>query len=478
MVVPQRIGPAGCEASRRVRRSLFVTCSTGIAVFVGILWYNVNLARQDALHSACRSPLGTLHLALWNYHDVHGHFPPAYLVNEDGTPIHSWRVLVLPYMDEQQLYDEYSFDEPWNGPNNIHLAHKMPTSYHCPSERESDSMTNYAVIVGKDTVFPFDVPTSSRDVRDGRTILVAEIADSDILWTEPRDLAAATMSFSINHASLPSISSARHRGPLVTTTGRRPTYTLSQDLDPETLRAFSTIAAGDEISMVKFQDTGFESFGNSVATDQTLRDLSCWNQVQGLWLNHSSVTDAGIRCLRGATRLSSLDLSSTEVTDEALEHLKELPELYSVNLRGTQVSPRGVLDLLKSSEYLQIVFSEGWISNVENPHGVQLELSGPSITGEQLRRFGIVRAPAYVDLDGVALTDEFLMNLVAGFVDLRRLRISNTQVTDAGLKQLAEFGSLRGLYFQDIQGVSDEGINRLQQALPNCKVTSNYRVLR
>jgi hypothetical protein len=163
--------------------------------------------------------------------------------------------------------------------------------------------------------------------------------------------------------------------------------------------------------MVKFRDTGFERLGSSAVTDQILREFSYWNKVSGLWLSRSKVPDAGIGWLRGATRLYSLNLSDTEVTDAALEHLRGLPELYSLNLRGTQVSPRGVLELIASSDYMQIAFPGGWVSKVENVHGFQLELSSPAITGEQLKFFGIVRASASLDLDGIALTDEGLANL-------------------------------------------------------------------
>lgn len=473
MAAPKRTEKTGREDSRRVHWIVIVISGIGLAVLVGVLWHSVDIARQAALHSSCSWPVSKLHLAMHNYHAVHGHFPPAFLADEDGTPIHSWRVLILPYIDEQQLYDAYSFDEPWNGPNNIRLAHKMPETYHCPSEPESDSMTNYVVIVGKDTAFPFDQPTSYEDFCDGRdnTILVAEIADSVIFWTEPRDLAADTMSSTVNHESLPSISSARRRGPFVNTAGPITSHSLSHNLDPETLRAFTTLAAGDEISMVEFRDTGFESLGHSAVTDQILRDFNYWNKVSGLWLSRSKVTDAGIEYLRGATRLYSLNLSGTEVTDATLEHLKGLPELHSVNLRGTQVSPRGVLELIASSDSMQIAFPGGWVWKLENAHGFQLKLSSPAVTGELLKLFGTVRAQAYLDLDGIALTDEGLASL-GGFEDLRTLRISNTQISSAGLNHLAGLASLREL---DLRGsaVADEDINKLQRALPNCKIDWN-----
>ncbi|MDZ7618474.1 MAG: DUF1559 domain-containing protein, partial [Patescibacteria group bacterium] len=139
-----RIEKTGCEAARRGRWIVLVGCGIGLVVLGGVLWCAVDLARQAAIHSGCKCPLGSLHLAMHSYHAAYGHLPPAYLADKDGKPLHSWRVLILPYVEEQDLYDA-RFDEPWNGPNNIRLAHKMPKLYHCPSEPDSDSTTNYVV---------------------------------------------------------------------------------------------------------------------------------------------------------------------------------------------------------------------------------------------------------------------------------------------------------------------------------------------
>ena len=68
-------------------------------------------------------------------HDYHGknkHFAPAYVADENGKPMHSWRVLLLPMLEQQALYESYDFDEPWNGPNNSRLLAQTPPSYQCP----------------------------------------------------------------------------------------------------------------------------------------------------------------------------------------------------------------------------------------------------------------------------------------------------------------------------------------------------------
>jgi Protein of unknown function (DUF1559) len=68
-------------------------------------------------------------LAVANYHETYGCFPPAYLANRDGKPMHSWRVLILPFLAQQELYRAYNFDEPWNGPNNRNLESRIGNIY-------------------------------------------------------------------------------------------------------------------------------------------------------------------------------------------------------------------------------------------------------------------------------------------------------------------------------------------------------------
>ena len=65
-------------------------------------------------------------MALQCYHQANGCFPPAYIADKTGKPMHSWRVLILPYLDRDDLYKAYNFTEPWDGPNNKKLATSRP----------------------------------------------------------------------------------------------------------------------------------------------------------------------------------------------------------------------------------------------------------------------------------------------------------------------------------------------------------------
>ena len=143
----------------------------------------------------CANMLKQVGLALCNYHDANGCFPPAYIPDANGKPIHSWRVLILPYMELGRLYDAYDFSEPWNGLNNSKLAVAMPWEFRCPSAKSADAnpppMTSYVAVVGPRTAWPGPKSTSLSDFRDEphSTLMVVEVANSDINWMEPRDLA-------------------------------------------------------------------------------------------------------------------------------------------------------------------------------------------------------------------------------------------------------------------------------------------------
>jgi hypothetical protein len=142
---------------------------------------------------SCSNNLKQIALALHNYHDRYGSLPPAYVADEDGKPMHSWRVLILPYLEQQALYDIYDMDEPWNGPNNIQLLKDVPSIYACPSatghSKRRGTCTSYVAVVGPTTPWPAPSVASFATIKDGmsNTALVVE-SNHEIPWLEPRDL--------------------------------------------------------------------------------------------------------------------------------------------------------------------------------------------------------------------------------------------------------------------------------------------------
>jgi predicted RNA-binding Zn-ribbon protein involved in translation (DUF1610 family) len=150
----------------------------------------IQAAREAQRGQTCQNNLRQIGSALLQYHADMGCFPPAYIADASGKPLHSWRVLILPYLDRKDLYDSYDFNEPWNGPKNTLLAPLVPPVYACPSDPDTiDGYTSYVAAVGPQRVFPGAQPRKESEITDGaaNTIAVIEHSASKINWLEPRD---------------------------------------------------------------------------------------------------------------------------------------------------------------------------------------------------------------------------------------------------------------------------------------------------
>ena len=209
-------------------------------------------SREAACRSICTGHMNQLQRALQNYESANGRLPPAFITGPDGTPWHSWRVLILPFLGENEVFEQYNFDEPWNGPNNKQLADKINVEmYQCPSGPGYGETyhTNYVAIVGSETAFPGSASVKLADIKDGleNTILLAEIGNSDIHWMEPRDIEFDSVSLQTDprKASSTAISCHHSVGPAVVFADHITAFRLQMPFKIETLRALLTIA-GDE----------------------------------------------------------------------------------------------------------------------------------------------------------------------------------------------------------------------------------------
>jgi hypothetical protein len=143
----------------------------------------------------CDRQLHKISVALRSYADENSVYPPAVNRDASGRPLHSWRVLILPHLgkDEEALYKEYHFDEPWDGPHNRELANRMPEAYRCPEDPGAgDSHTSYVAIADGATDEFAAYPTGGSNAPPKKPpmtqYLVVESADSGINWMEPKDI--------------------------------------------------------------------------------------------------------------------------------------------------------------------------------------------------------------------------------------------------------------------------------------------------
>jgi prepilin-type processing-associated H-X9-DG protein len=164
------------------------TLSICPAILLGLLLPAVQKVREAANRLACQNNLRQITLALHNYHDTYGRFPPAVVRDRNGKPLYSWRVVVLPFLEQDSLYREFHLDEPWDSDHNRRLLDHMPKVYADPTE-PSASMTVYQVFTGPQTAFEDPKGQNLSSFTDGpnNTLLVVEAAQA-VRWTEPVDL--------------------------------------------------------------------------------------------------------------------------------------------------------------------------------------------------------------------------------------------------------------------------------------------------
>jgi hypothetical protein len=149
------------------------------------------LHAQPAAKMKSSNNLKQMALAFHNYHDTYGTFPPATVYSKDGkTPLYSWRVAILPFIEEDKLYKEFKLDEPWDSENNKKLLDKLPKVYAPVTGKPKDkTATHYQLLVGGGAMFEDKKQTRFADVTDGtsNTIMIVE-AEEAVPWSKPADI--------------------------------------------------------------------------------------------------------------------------------------------------------------------------------------------------------------------------------------------------------------------------------------------------
>ena len=89
-------------------------------------------AQTTAQQQLVMNHLKQIGLAMHNYLDANGHFPTPFSVDKQKKPLLSWRVHLLPYLEQQNLYRQFRLDEPWDSEHNKKLIKLMPKIFQCP----------------------------------------------------------------------------------------------------------------------------------------------------------------------------------------------------------------------------------------------------------------------------------------------------------------------------------------------------------
>ncbi|WDQ18049.1 DUF1559 domain-containing protein [Rhodopirellula sp. P2] len=195
----ERVSALVKEAIQPIREGTDLTIAVesqmGIAstgVLVGLLLPAVQAARQAARRMQSSNNIKQIMLAMHNHHAAFSELPLSAIVDDDGNPLLSWRVALLPFHDENELYQQFRLDEPWDSEHNLPLAQQIPSVYQPPGVLVPPGHTIYQAVVGDTIGLKPRQRTGFREFLDGlsNSVLVLETnAEQAVVWTKPEDIA-------------------------------------------------------------------------------------------------------------------------------------------------------------------------------------------------------------------------------------------------------------------------------------------------
>ena len=208
----------------------------------------VQAAREAAKRMQCSNHEKQIVLAFYNYHDTHGALPPLYTVDEEGNPLHSWRVLILPFIEHQELYRQIRLDEPWNSEYNSQFHDAMPSIYVCPSSPVKRlSGCTYSGIAGGSFLPAKEagsvIGLKFSDVSDGtsNTLAIVEVREP-FNWMDPTaDVTVEEFADGIKSGSF-------HTGGMNAALLDGSVRFIPSAIAPESLRAMATPSGGESFA--------------------------------------------------------------------------------------------------------------------------------------------------------------------------------------------------------------------------------------
>ena len=175
-----------------------VNVSIAAPVGVALLLPAVQAARASARRMQSANNIKQQALSIWNYESAMKRFPPAYSTDDNGKPLLSWRVHVLPFIEGNALYEQFHLDEPWDSEHNIQLLSEMPLTFRSPQSQAAEGFTTYLGVGGKQGVLGAQEKTQGKfpqghriaSITDGtsNTVMIVEASDElAVEWTKPTE---------------------------------------------------------------------------------------------------------------------------------------------------------------------------------------------------------------------------------------------------------------------------------------------------
>jgi len=223
----------------------FLVVVAVIAFLIALLVPASRGSREAARRSQCVNNLKAIAQALRSYQQEYKAFPPACTVDANGRPLHSWRTLLLPYLDQASLYQQIDLSKPWNDPANAKARETQLPVFLCPSADGPPDRTPYLAVVGPNACF---LPSDSRRLAEigdehGSTLMLIEADDEHAVpWMAPVDADESLV------LSLGPTTKLHHSGGFNACLVDGSVRFLKASLAADVRRALLSIAGGENVS--------------------------------------------------------------------------------------------------------------------------------------------------------------------------------------------------------------------------------------
>jgi type II secretory pathway pseudopilin PulG len=221
---------------------LFVFCG---GILAALLLPAIQAARDAAYRTQDMNNMRQISMALLNYESTYRTFPPAYTVDEQGNKLHSWRSLILPFLEGADIHQQIDFSQPWDSPANANARNRIVPAYQSVLAQTSVDQTMFQVIVDPSSMFPGETGVQIGDLRDGLSntvMLVAADKNKAVHWMEPSDV-------SISDFVTPTPNGSAYRGGTLINLADGAVMFLSEDTDQATRKALVTRDGNDVASL-------------------------------------------------------------------------------------------------------------------------------------------------------------------------------------------------------------------------------------
>jgi Protein of unknown function (DUF1559) len=467
--------------------------------------------------SISKNNLKQIGLAFHNFHDVYNGLPTAYIVDSEEKPGLSWRVSLLPFLDEKDLYEQFDLDKPWDDSHNLALADQMPAIFQSATHNLEPNQTKFRVVSDESTAISPETNNSFPSFTDGTssTVMVLEVDDENAtIWTKPDSI----------ENSDKVLKKLRDNNPTFISLFADGTVRRIMPFELEELKMLLTRNGGEVISenLLTSNNEGkpqtpktspkkpavkekkkVPTFKGGFSPDRGKRNSS--PRVKIVTPNGKSTTQPSTPKKTAPKKVSSVPkkkkasptfLKPTEAkTNPSNSTTPKIKIGGSFGFggrnnrseRGNRYSKKPVKKLSikkkKKSNFLkgddedseetdvdvQELIDEGaTIKKDEDGNVVWLKMTGPKVKDETLEKISQISTLEHLILTKTSMTDEGLSHL-SELAGLEKLILTQNNITDDGIDALTEISSLTNLAIKKTK-ITKTGARKLSEELSDCKV--------